>query len=735
MFLSRICPAFLLFICIIFITFLSVPVIFAHDLHDRSGPSRQDIREHWQTDFGFPGFKELNKKLHRDFYSFDNRRNLALAGESWEKLHVTDGHINGSWSPAFGLPLVPIHVMLLTDGRLLMWDSVGDEPAEDYPDHDFTRAAIWDPETNLVINVDNTQTGYNIFCAGFAHLSDGTPFLAGGNRDSGLNGINRTHFFNPLTHTWSLGPTMARNRWYPSVTPLANGEMLVTSGSSAQSTHEVFTTSGTMRLLSGFTLSMPLYPWLHASSDGRALLFGPNTSMYFINTSGTGSRTPAGTRIDGIARSYGSFAMYDIGKVVASGGGNSRRETVLVDFRIPNQNPVSTAAGLMNFGRRQHNLTVLPDGTVLSTGGNSSGANLIDMNNNVFDAEHWDPETGTWQVLSSAQKIRQYHSTSILLPDGRVFTGGGGICGTCHQVGYLEKTMEIFTPPYLYAQDGSGNLAPRPAITFAPGSVVYNQSFVIDTPQAPDVSQVVMMRVSSVTHSVDFEQRRVPLTFWVNENGLNAKAPANSNIAPPGYYMLFILDGSGVPSVAKMVRVEFGSGNEAPMIVSASGGGGSATLSWVPVNGSTGYTIKYGTSPGAYTSSVSTGNVTNITINGLLHWRHFFVVTPNGSGEDSNEVGVLTNVVPTSANVTISGRVRNPAGIGLGRVKVTIVDSNGEEMRSALTNSFGYYSFQDVSGGRDYIISASSKRYIFPSPTIFVRADNNIFNADFESLP
>ncbi|HMO79275.1 MAG TPA: DUF1929 domain-containing protein [Pyrinomonadaceae bacterium] len=723
--------------CLVALFFICSNSAFGHDLHAGSGPTSREVEAHRQLDFGFPGFKKLNQDLQRAFYSFDNRRNLAFAGEANRKLFVPDGHINGSWSPSFSLPLVPIHVMLLVDGRVLMWDSVGDAPAEDYEDHDFTRAAIWDPATNLVFNVDNTATGYNIFCAGFAHLPDGTPFLAGGNLDSGLNGINRTHLFNPLTNEWALGPTMTQSRWYPSVTPLANGEMLITSGSSAQNRHEVYTTSGTIRALSGFTLSMPLYPWLHASSDGRALLFGPNTSMRFINTAGTGSQSNAGTR-DNIPRTYGSFAMYDIGRVVASGGAGSVRQSVIVDFRIPNQNPVSTETGLMNFGRRQHNLTVLPDGTVLATGGNSSGANLIDVNNNVYDAELWDPATGQWTVLSSAEKIRQYHSTSILLPDGRVLTGGGGICGTCHNVGYLEKNMEIFTPPYLYDRNGSGNLAPRPSISFAPGAVAYNDAFVIDTPQPANIEQVVMMRVSSVTHSVDFEQRRVPLTFWVDKNGLNARAPANSNIAPPGYYMLFVLDGDGVPSEARMMRVEFGDETEAPMIVASSGGGGSATLTWVPVNGATGYTVKYGTTSGEHTSSVATGNVTTLTLNNLQHWRHFFVVAPiwpTGDGEDSAEVEVQTNFVPTSAGVYITGRARTVDGRGLANVRISLRDSEGEEVRAATTNSFGFYRFEGVSAGRDYIATASAKRHRFSQSSILIRADDNIIDVDFISLP
>ena len=114
----------------------------------------------------------------------------------------------------------------------------------------------------------------------------------------------------------------------------------------------------------------------------------------------------------------------------------------------------------MAFGRRQHNLTVLADGTVLATGGNSSGAGLVDLNAGVYAAEQWNPATGQWRTLAAMQVTRQYHSTALLLPDGRVLSSGGGICGTCDQVGYLAKNAEIFSPPYLFQADGDARAAP-----------------------------------------------------------------------------------------------------------------------------------------------------------------------------------------------------------------------------------------------------------------------------------
>ncbi|MBX3244408.1 MAG: DUF1929 domain-containing protein [Acidobacteria bacterium] len=738
----RYVPTLLIFLLVFAVLLNTATPVSAHDIpKTRNGQSKEsDVSEHWRTDFGFPGFDELNVDLQRHYKKFDNRENLALSGLAYQKLMVTDGHLTGSWSPPFSLPLVPIHVMLQINGTVLMWDSVGDNPAEDYPtpQHNWTRASIWDPSSNLVSNMDNTTTGYNMFCAGHAHLPDGRAFLAGGNLNEDLHGTKTTHIFDPVTNVWTLGPMMTYARWYPSVTPLANGEMLITAGSSTNggaSKHEVYTTEGTIRQLSSLTYNLPIYPWVQAAPNGKALVLGTNASMYYINTEGTGSRQSAGSR-DSLSRTYGSYAMYDIGKVVASGGASSSKTAVVIDFTNPNANPVATPTSNMHFGRRQHNLTALPDGTVLATGGNSSGTNLINMNTNVYDAELWDPATGQWTVLKRAEKRRQYHSTALLLPDGRVFTGGGGICGDCHNLGYLEKNFEIFTPPYLYDSDGSGAMAARPAITYAPDAVAYAEEFMVETPIPNNISQAVLMRMSSVTHSVDFEQRRVPMTFTRTASGINANAPANANIAPPGFYMLFLIDNAGVPSIAKIMQIAEGEQPGAPMIIASSGGEGTAELEWIPVPGATGYIVKYGTSPGVYTGSVNvTGTQTSIS--GLTHWRYYFSIVatgPDWTGTDSEEVGILTNVGPTSAGLTVSGRVLTAAGYGIPNVRLTIIGANGEVQRTVMTNGFGYYQFHDVPAGQDYSISASARSHRFVEPTRFIRGDDNLTDVDFVSV-
>jgi Domain of unknown function (DUF1929)/Bacterial Ig-like domain len=453
----------------------------------------------------------------------------------------------GQWGPVVDWPVVGMHVALLGNGKVLAYDSIGDNATEKYEIQDRTRATVWDPATGAQTPVDVT-TGYNLFCSGLAHLMDGTLFLAGGNKDTQLNGIVQTHLFNSNTNTWSLGPNMAAGRWYPSVTPLPNGEMLITEG--GPDMPEVRKTDGGLRALTTASLDLPLYPWMDVAPDGRAFYSGPDQTMRSLNPAGGGSWQSYGQR-DTLNRDYGGHALYDVGKILVAGGGPSSANGSVIN--VNGGTPQVSATAPMAYGRRQHNLTVLADGTVLATGGNSSGAGLVDLNNGVYPAELWNPATGTWRTLAAMRTTRQYHSTALLLPDARVLSAGGGICSTCDAVGYLAKNAEVFSPPYLFKK--SGGLAPRPQITSAPDRVTYNAPFAISTPNAASIRKVALVRLGAVTHSVNMEQRYVPLSFTAGTGTLNATAPVNPNVAPPGVYMLFVTDANGVPSVARMVRI------------------------------------------------------------------------------------------------------------------------------------------------------------------------------------
>jgi hypothetical protein len=479
----------------------------------------------------------------------ETRLHSARASQASAAAVATDPGQVGKWGPVVDWPVVAIHVALLPNRKVLAWDSVGDAATETYSVHNFTRATVYNPITGMHSPV-NVDTGYNIFCAGFAHLRGGLLFIAGGNKNAQLDGIVQTHLFNPATNGWSLGPNMAAGRWYPSVTPLSNGEMLITEG--GPDTPEVRKTDGSLRALSTASLNLPLYPWLDVAPDGRAFYSGPDQTLRKLDTSGGGSWQTFGQR-DSINRSYGSHAVYDVGKTLVAGGGSSSKDARVIDTNAAT--PQVSATAPMAFGRRQHNLTLLADGSVLATGGNSTGAALVDMNGGVYNAERWDPTTGQWTTLAAQAVTRQYHSTALLLADGRVLSSGGGVCGTCDKVGYLAKNAEIFTPPYLFKKDGSGELAPRPKITDAPSTVSHGMSLQITTPNAASIRKVGLIRLGSQTHSVEMEQRYLPLSFTAGNGTLTASVPANLHTAVPGVYMLFIVDSAGVPSVARMVRI------------------------------------------------------------------------------------------------------------------------------------------------------------------------------------
>ena len=511
---------------------------------------------------------------------------------------VGNEHEVGSWGPLVDWPVVGVHVALLPNGKVLAYDSVGDRATETFPVHDFTRATVWDPETGTQTNVN--VTGYNVFCSGLAHLMDGSLFLAGGNRSAALDGIVQTHVFNYQTNTWSLGPNMAAGRWYPTVTPLRNGEMLITEG--GPDIPEVRTTAGSLRRLTTASLNLPLYPWIHAAPDGRAFYAGPNQTMRALNTDR--DRHLADLRP---ARHHQPRLRQP--RALRHRQDPRRRRRRLERRRADHQHQRGDAAGRPP-PRRWRTGAVSTTSPSSPTGRSWRPAATppAPASSTSTTASTWassglprrNPATGTWKTLAAETATRQYHSTALLLPDGRVLSSGGGICGTCDQVGYLAKNAQVFTPPYLFKTDGSGELAPRPAIASAPASVAYGAGFQIDTPDAAAIRKVALVRLGAVTHSVNMEQRYVPLTFTAGAGALTATAPANANIAPPGVYMLFITDANGVPSVAKMVTVSATAPDTSPPtapsgLTATASGSSQVNLSWTAATdnvGVTGYRVE-----------------------------------------------------------------------------------------------------------------------------------------------
>lgn len=197
----------------------------------------------------------------------------------------------------------------------------------------------------------------------------------------------------------------------------------------------------------------------------------------------------------------------------------------------------------MAYPRAFHVLTLLPDGSVLATGGGTT-RDGVNYANSVLAAELWSPQTKTWTTMSSAQNGRLYHGNAVLLLDGRVLVAGSGRVGPTPQF-----NAEIFSPPYLFK-------GPRPTISSTPGNAGYGSTFFVGTPDASSISSVTLLRISATTHAFNMDQRFLRLNFSQSTGGLNVTAPANANQAPPGYYVLYILNGSGVPSTGAVIQIQ-----------------------------------------------------------------------------------------------------------------------------------------------------------------------------------
>jgi PKD repeat protein len=455
------------------------------------------------------------------------RDNLGRAcGPSPSSASLAEGATSastGEWSPVFPWNDIAVHMSLLPTGKVLSW-GFSDPPQ------------LWDPATGQFSAVPAPAV---IFCSGHSLLPDGRVLVSGGNNDANvvLNGIPNITIFDPVSQSWSGSAPMHYARWYPTNVAMPNGDVVIFSGkdgTGASVSYPEVWSNGATRVLT--PLALPLYPRSFVAPNGKIFVAETATSRYLDATTGTWSLVAA--RLYG-ARSYGSAVMYEPGKVIYVGGGYTTNTAEIIDLNSPS--PRWQWTGSMAFPRRHLNATVLPTGEVLATGG-TGGTAFNDLTLAVHAAELWNPQTGVWTRLASNSIDRIYHSTSILLPDGRVLHAGSG------ESGPNQRNAELFSPPYLFQ-------GPRPVISSAPDAVGYNTAFQVETPDAADISKVSLIRLGSATHAFDMGQRFEWLPFSRIPGGLSISAPDNSNLAPPGHYMLFLLNGSGVPSVAKIVKV------------------------------------------------------------------------------------------------------------------------------------------------------------------------------------
>ncbi|MBC7831895.1 MAG: DUF1929 domain-containing protein, partial [Hyphomicrobium sp.] len=464
----------------------------------------------------------------------------------------SDAHLNGMWSEVTAWPLIAVHAVLMPDGRVATWGSneVGTQTA-------FHIFDIWDPTSGLgaghMTLANATLT--DLFCGSQLVLPNGGGvFIAGGDNWTGTGttntGNNDSNLLDYTSNTLTRGSNMNRARWYSSSTALINGEIYIQGGSGGTDRPEVRAADGTFRLLTGANTGGFdfMYPRNFATPDGRVFGFDSAGRMYYIDPTGAGTATQVGQFAAAYRGSDSSAAMFRPGRILQFGG--SSNGAIVIDINnvtpaVPNAAPIVTPTQSMSTQRRLATATLLADGKVLATGGSQVWNQLTGVNNS---AEIWNPDNGQWTQGASGDRARLYHSTAVLLPDGSVLVAGGGAPGPQNNL-----NAEIYYPPYLFRPEGG--LASRPSIAAAPDAVEIGRTFTVDFANASGISRVTMVKTTSVTHGWNMEQRFVDLAFNAEDNRLWVQAPTRAGDATPGYYLLFVIDSAGVPSVAKIVRV------------------------------------------------------------------------------------------------------------------------------------------------------------------------------------
>ncbi|KAF2852132.1 copper radical oxidase [Plenodomus tracheiphilus IPT5] len=488
---------------------------------------------------------------------------------------------NGEWSDLIRLPVIPVAAYVVPEfpsaQRLLVFsswgaDSFGGEGGRtQFADYNFNSGAV-SPRT-----VANTN--HDMFCPAISSLQDGRILIQGGSDAA------KTSFYDPKTNDFTAGPRMKMARGYQASVTLSDNRVFTIGGAYSGPRQgkdgEVYDPStNTWTALPDAKVAPMLttdgegiwrednHAWLFAWKQGSVFQAGPSKAMNWYGTSGTGSQRAAGIRDSIDDAMCGTFVMYEPGKILSAGGSpdytnsdaNARAHITIIND--PNTAATVERVPDMAYPRGFANAVVLPDGTVLVTGGQRRSLVFTD-DAGILYAELFNPSTKTWKTLAPEAVPRNYHSVSILLSDGRVFSGGGGLCyignvgGSSVNCNKLvdHADGQIFSPPYLF--NANGTPATRPSISsLSTTTVKVGGKLTINMGASATGLKFSLVRIGSVTHSVNSDQRRVPLTS-VTSSGTAyiTTLPSDSGILIPGAYYLFVMNAQGVPSVARTVQV------------------------------------------------------------------------------------------------------------------------------------------------------------------------------------
>ncbi len=479
-----------------------------------------------------------------------------------------DAHLKGMFSPVYAWPLIPLHTVLLPDGRLMTYGTKADGTQTGNFIYD-----VWDGAgaPDLGHSTFANSSGTDIFCSSQLLLpGTGKVFVAGGDNWTGTGttntGNNNSNLFDGATNTLTRGPNMNRARWYSSSITLVSGETYIQGGSSGTDRPEIRSRDGVFRLLSTTDTSTLdfMYPRNFVVGDGRVFGFDSAGVMYYVNT-GTGALSKVGQLAAANTGSDSSVAMFRPGRILQFGGNSNG--AVVIDVSAGG-NPVVTATQSMASQRRLSTATVLPDGRVLATGGSPV---WNDATNAELRAETWDPATGQWTLGATGALPRLYHSVGLLLPDASVMVGAGGAPGP-----YNNTNTEIYYPAYFFTS--GGQRAVRPSITSGPSNIEIGRNFTLAVSTTKPIARVTLVKTGSVTHGWNMEQRFQDLTFSTSGSTLTVQAPARAGDAPPGYYMIFVLDSAGVPSVAQMASMGIATNPNPAVVPTITNPGNQSTL-------------------------------------------------------------------------------------------------------------------------------------------------------------
>ena len=520
--------------------------------------------------------------------------------------------LGGRWRAAFPIPVIGINAVMLPTGKV-MWFAYPVNANKLYGDPDAPNTAqayLWNPANGRFKRVDpplwrdpadGKLKPANIWCAGQTLLADGRVVVVGGNLayshdGKPFTGLNKVYTFDPWNETWTEQPPMAHGRWYPSVATIADGRAVIMGGLNESDTPgynpnlgiDIFSPSGDLdgtgaiaslgdrRDLSDPPNGNPpdggLYPHLFWMPSGRLMVAGPDTTdAWFLHYPDASFQLSSGwdsVDVNPRRRLWGSGVLVPSQtpgsastKIELLGGTVDETPSANGDAFTGNTNTTSTfdetdgsgpweAGASMNVNRSHLNTVLLPDGSMVSVGGGlgtTTAKNQWAVAGTERAVELFHPGPGTWTLGASQAEARSYHSTAILLPDARVISAGDDYNG-----GIDRDTAEIFEPPYLFNADGS--YASRPRISSAPATVRYGDPpFHVGTPD--NVVKAALVAPGADTHANDMNQRVVPLSLTSSTGGVDLAPPTNADVAPPGYYMLFLLNSQGVPSVARWVQV------------------------------------------------------------------------------------------------------------------------------------------------------------------------------------